>query len=79
MIPTWTYDPTTPLPMVVVTCYQSRRSVPSQRYRWRARSGSNNRKLANGGEGYSSEEKLYHALELLWPTETTRHVVVKGL
>lgn len=77
-IPTWTYDPTTPIPMVVITCYRSRGRLPSQRYRWRAQS-VNNRRLANGGEGYSSAAKLYHALAILWPPGATHHVVVKGL
>jgi hypothetical protein len=74
----WTYDPTTPVPMIVVTCYQKTLTLPSQRWRWRAQA-LNYRKLANPGEGYSNPDDLAHALALLWPPETTRHVVVKGL
>lgn len=75
----WTFDPATVVPAIVITCYQKSLSLPSQRWRWRAQSFGNARKLANGGEGYDSPDGLAHALELLWPTETTRHVIVKGL
>lgn len=70
----WTYDPVEP--PVFVTCYQRKLAVPSQRWRWRARA-VNGRKIANGGEGYSSRDDLVGALELLWPPATTSHIVVR--
>lgn len=75
----WTFDPATPVPIIVITCYQRTLSLPSQRWRWRAQGQGNARKLANGGEGYTHPDDLANALALLWPTETTRHIIVKGL
>jgi hypothetical protein len=73
----WTFDPATVHQVVVITCYK--RPLSRQPWRWRAQSAGNRRKLANAGEAFSTPEALAHNLSLLWPPETTRHIVVKGL
>lgn len=75
----WIYSGDQPEPLIVIECYQKALALPSQRWRWRARSGGNSRKLANSGEGYTHPDELANALALLWPPTTTRHVIVKGL
>lgn len=61
--------------IVLVQVYKTALARPSQRWRWRAK-GLNHRKLANGGEGYSTKAKLVHALHLLWPDRAGDHVAV---
>lgn len=67
---------------ITVQVYERALALPSQRWRWRANGRpagprGNRLKLANGGEGYSSQDKLIHALHLLWPSGANSHVVVQ--
>lgn len=69
--------PLTPEFTIVVEIYEKHWATKSQRFRWRAKRIGNNKNMANGGEGYSTEAGLIHALKVLWPNESGSHVVVK--
>ena len=61
----------------LIEVYEKTWTASSQRFRWRAKRIGNWKKLANGGEGYSSTAKLVHALKVLWPNHSGSHVIVK--
>lgn len=71
----WTYDPTVPVPIVIVQC---RQHPITGSWRWRAL-GVNNRKLCHSGEAFNTVRACEQNIALLWPPETTRHIVVRGL
>lgn len=64
------------VPELLIEVYERKRALSSQRWRWRAKA-ANSRKLANGGEGYTSSTGLLHALHVLWPPGSDAHVMVQ--